>query len=78
MWPSRKQDFIVPGTHGKEHFVVNNFEGTYAGIRSLGQGLTYSDNSVYSTVGIKVRDQEGARISPGGWASARRCRTTSR
>ena len=31
LWPSRKRDFIVPGTKGKEHFVVNNFEGTYAG-----------------------------------------------
>jgi penicillin-binding protein 1A len=63
MWPSRRQDFIVPGTRGKEHFVVNNFEGTYAGIRSLGQGLTYSDNSVYSTVGIKVGTKKVARLA---------------
>jgi penicillin-binding protein 1A len=63
MWPSRRQDFIVPGTHGKEHFVVNNFEGTYAGIRSLGQGLTYSDNSVYSTVGIKVGTKKIAKLA---------------
>jgi penicillin-binding protein 1A len=63
MWPSRRQDFIVPGTHGKEHFVVNNFEGTYAGIRSLGQGLTYSDNSVYSTVGIKVGTKRVAKLA---------------
>jgi penicillin-binding protein 1A len=63
MWPSRRQDFIVPGTHGKEHFIVNNFEGTYAGIRSLGQGLTYSDNSVYSTVGIKVGTKKVAKLA---------------
>src|SRR4051794_15787200 len=63
MWPSHKEDFIVPGTHGKEHFIVNNFEGTYAGLRSLGQGLTYSDNSVYSTVGIKVGTRKVARLA---------------
>ena len=27
VWPSEKESFPVPGTHGKEHFVVNNDEG---------------------------------------------------
>jgi penicillin-binding protein 1A len=63
LWPSRRRDFIVPGTHGKEHFVVNNFEGTYAGVRSLGQALTYSDNSVFSAAGIHYGTRKIARLA---------------
>jgi penicillin-binding protein 1A len=63
LWPSRKRDFVVPGTHGKEHFVVNNFEGSYAGVRSLGQALTYSDNSVYSAAGIHYGTKKIARLA---------------
>jgi len=63
LWPSRRRDFIVPGTRGKEHFVVNNFEGSYAGIRSLGQALTYSDNSVYSAAGIHYGTRKIARLA---------------
>jgi penicillin-binding protein 1A len=63
LWPSRQRDFIVPGTKGKEHFVVNNFEGTYAGTRSLGQALTYSDNSVYSAAGIHYGTKKIARLA---------------
>jgi len=50
VWPSRKRVFDVPGTHGKEKFVVNNFEGAYAGERDLTTALTYSDNSVFAAV----------------------------
>src|SRR5205823_1373853 len=46
--------FDVPGTHGKEKFVVNNFEGAYAGVRSLTTALTYSDNSVFAAVAYKT------------------------
>jgi penicillin-binding protein 1A len=63
MWPSRRRDFVVPGTRGKEHFVVNNFEGSYAGIRSLGQALTYSDNSVYSAAGIHYGTRKIATLA---------------
>jgi penicillin-binding protein 1A len=63
MWPSRQRDFIVPGTHGKEHFPVNNFEGSYAGIRSLGQALTYSDNSVFAAAGIHYGTRKIARLA---------------
>jgi penicillin-binding protein 1A len=63
LWPSRQRDFIVPGTKGKEHFVVNNFEGSYAGIRSLGQALTFSDNSVYAAAGIKYGTKKIARLA---------------
>jgi penicillin-binding protein 1A len=63
MWPSRKRDFIVPGTRGKEHFVVNNFEGSYAGLRSLGQALTFSDNSVFAAAGIHYGTKRIAQLA---------------
>ena len=50
-WPSVKREFKVPGTHGKEVFVVNNYEGAYAGVRSLASATTYSDNAVFAAVG---------------------------
>ncbi len=63
MWPSRKREFIVPGTRGKEAFVVNNDEGAYAGVRSLRSALTYSDNSVFAAVGIEVGTKKIARLA---------------
>ena len=50
-----------PGTRGKEKFVVNNFESNYAGSQTLAGGLTYSDNSVFSAVGISVGTKKIAR-----------------
>src|SRR3954470_13256665 len=63
LWPSRRRDFIVPGTHGKEHFPVNNFEGSYAGVRSLGQALSFSDNSVFAAAGIHYGTRKIARLA---------------
>jgi penicillin-binding protein 1A len=54
LWPSRKREFDVPGTNGREKFVVNNFEDKYAGVQSLAGGLTTSDNAVYAAAGIQV------------------------
>jgi penicillin-binding protein 1A len=54
VWPSRKRIFTVPGTNGREHFVVNNFEGSYAGSSTLARALTVSDNSVFAAVGIRT------------------------
>src|SRR3954454_3881243 len=48
LWPSRKREFPVPGTQGREVFVVNNYESSYSGVQSLVGGLTVSDNAVYS------------------------------
>jgi penicillin-binding protein 1A len=62
-WPSVKREFKVPGTHGKEVFVVNNFEGSYAGVRTLTAATTYSDNAVYSAVGIKVGTKRVAKLA---------------
>ena len=68
----------MPGTRGNEKFVVNNFEGTYAGTQTLAGGLTYSDNSVFAAVGIKVGHEEDRARWPSAWASARRSRPTTR
>ncbi|MFN8203457.1 MAG: transglycosylase domain-containing protein [Solirubrobacteraceae bacterium] len=63
VWPSRKREFTVPGTKGKEVFVVNNDEGTYVGSRTLRSALTWSDNSVFAAVGIKVGTKRIARLA---------------
>jgi penicillin-binding protein 1A len=63
LWPSRKRIFTVPGTRGKEKFVVNNFESKYAGTQTLAGGLTYSDNSVFSAVGISVGTKKIAALA---------------
>ena len=78
LWPSRKRVFTVPGTKGHEKFVVNNFESKYAGTQTLAGGLTYSDNSVFSAVGISVGHEEDRERWPSGWASARRSPRTTR
>ncbi|HEX5897958.1 MAG TPA: transglycosylase domain-containing protein [Solirubrobacteraceae bacterium] len=63
LWPSRKRVFTVPGTKGREKFVVNNFESKYAGSRTLAGGLTYSDNAVFSAVGISVGTKKIASLA---------------
>jgi penicillin-binding protein 1A len=63
LWPSRKRVFTVPGTKGREKFVVNNFENKYAGTQTLAGGLTYSDNSVYSAVGISMGPKRIATLA---------------
>ncbi|UGS36290.1 transglycosylase domain-containing protein [Capillimicrobium parvum] len=63
LWPSRKREFTVPGTKGREVFVVNNDEGSYAGTRTLRSALTWSDNSVFAAVGIQVGTKKIARLA---------------
>jgi penicillin-binding protein 1A len=63
VWPSRKRVFTVPHTNGKEKFVVNNFESKYAGSQTLAGGLTYSDNAVFSAVGISVGTKKIAKLA---------------
>jgi penicillin-binding protein 1A len=53
-WVSAPQDFIVPNSGGKEHFIVHNFGNQYSGLTTLQNATDYSDNSVFSQVGIKV------------------------
>jgi penicillin-binding protein 1A len=63
LWPSRKREFTVPNTGGREKFVVNNFEDAYSGVSTLARGLTFSDNSVYAAVGIKVGTDNVSRLA---------------
>ncbi|HEU0317396.1 MAG TPA: penicillin-binding transpeptidase domain-containing protein, partial [Solirubrobacteraceae bacterium] len=63
IWPSEKESFVVPGTRGREHFVVNNDEGAYAGSRSLTDATTYSDNSVFARVGIEAGTAKIANLA---------------
>jgi penicillin-binding protein 1A len=53
----------VPGTKGREKFTVNNFESKYAGSQTLAGGLTYSDNAVFSAVGISVGTKKIASLA---------------
>jgi penicillin-binding protein 1A len=63
VWSSRVKEFVVPGPHGKERFVVHNDEGSYQGATSLTAATAYSDNSVYAEVGIKVGTRRIARLA---------------
>jgi penicillin-binding protein 1A len=63
VWSSRVKEFVVPGTGGKERFVVHNDEGAYSGSTSLIDATAYSDNSVYAEVGIKVGTKRIAKLA---------------
>ena len=63
VWESRKKIFTVPHTGGKEFFIVNNYENSYAGSRSLADAMVSSDNSVYAELGIKVGTQRIAKLA---------------
>src|SRR5205807_10612194 len=60
---SAPQDFIVPNSGGKEHFIVHNFGNTYSGPITLTEATTISDNSVYSQVGVHVGTKRIARLA---------------
>jgi penicillin-binding protein 1A len=62
-WTSRQKEFIVPGTHGQEKFVVHNDEGNYTGSNTLTAATAYSDNSIYAEVGLKVGTKRIARLA---------------
>ena len=63
VFESRKKIFTVPHTHGKEFFIVNNYENSYAGTRSLTDAMITSDNSVYAELGIKVGTSNIAKLA---------------
>ncbi len=54
IFASKRKSFVVPNTHGKEHFVVNNYEGSYTGSNTLAGAMIRSDNSIYAELGVKV------------------------
>ena len=61
VFPSRKRYFKVKGS--SEMFVVNNFENEYAGQSTVANALTFSDNSVFAALGIKVGTKKVARLA---------------
>ncbi len=61
VWASKKLTVTVPGTNGKEKFVVNNYEDSYLGSASLASATALSDNSVYVQVGMKAGLKRVAR-----------------
>jgi penicillin-binding protein 1A len=62
-WSSRLKVFDVPGTSGKEKFVVHNDEGAYTGTNTLTGATAFSDNSIYAEVGLKVGTHRIAHLA---------------
>ncbi|MGI8512745.1 MAG: transglycosylase domain-containing protein [Solirubrobacteraceae bacterium] len=60
---SKQKEFTVPNSKGQERFVVNNFEGQYAGVTSLASATQNSDNSVFAELGIKTGTGRIAKIA---------------
>jgi len=58
---SAPADFIVPNSGGKEHFIVHNFGNAYSGVTNLQSATDYSDNSVYSRLGIQGLGRTGTK-----------------
>ncbi len=63
VWSSKQKTFFVPGTGGKEKFVVHNDEGSYTGSDTLTGATAYSDNSIYAEVGLKVGTRRIAHLA---------------
>ncbi len=63
VWTSKEKEFSVPGSGGREKFVVHNDEGAYVGERTLTNALAYSDNSVFAEVGLRVGTRRIARLA---------------
>jgi penicillin-binding protein 1A len=61
VWASKKMEFDVPKS--KEVFTVNNYEGAYSGITTLARATTFSDNSVFAQVGIKIGTRKIASLA---------------
>jgi penicillin-binding protein 1A len=62
-WSSRLKIFTVPGTRGREKFVVHNDEGSYTGSNTLTGATAFSDNSIYAEVGLKVGTHKIAHLA---------------
>jgi penicillin-binding protein 1A len=63
VWESRRKVFFVNGPNGREKFVVHNDEGAYSGSNTLTGATTFSDNSIYAEVGLKVGTRRIARLA---------------
>ena len=61
LWSSRKKVFDVRGS--AEKFTVENYSDAYAGVTTLANATTTSDNSVFAEVGIKVGTKKIAKLA---------------
>jgi penicillin-binding protein 1A len=59
-WTSSKKVFTLKGG---EKFEVNNYNDAYAGVTTLANATTHSDNSVYAELGLKVGPAKVARMA---------------
>ncbi len=59
-WASRKKVFTLKGG---EKFEVNNYNDAYAGITTLANATTNSDNSVYAELGLKLGPKKVAAMA---------------
>ena len=75
---SAPQDFIVPNSAGKEHFIVHNFGNTYSGALSLTTTRRHTRTTPSTRRSESTSGPRGSRGSPRRWGSARRSRTTTR
>jgi penicillin-binding protein 1A len=63
-WVSAPQNIPFKGPGGVAgHFIVHNFKNTYSGTNTLLSATTYSDNSIYAQVGMKVGTKRIARMA---------------
>ena len=63
VWSSTQKEIPVPGSGGREFFIVRNYGDAYYGSQSLAGATTNSDNSVYAEVGVKVGTRKIARVA---------------
>jgi penicillin-binding protein 1A len=59
-WTSRKKVFTLKGG---EKFEVNNYNDAYAGVTTLANATTNSDNSVYAELGLKLGPRKVAAMA---------------
>src|SRR3954451_10705546 len=59
-WSSKKKVFTLKGG---EKFTVNNYNDAYAGITTLANATTNSDNSVYAELGLKLGPRKVAAMA---------------
>ena len=60
LWSSRKKVFTLKGG---EKFEVNNYDDAYAGVTTLANATTHSDNSVYAELGLRLGPKKVARMA---------------
>jgi penicillin-binding protein 1A len=61
VWESKPKVFKVPGS--TEKYPVKNYDDNYSGVSTLARATTFSDNSVFAQVGIKVGTNRIARTA---------------